>query len=110
VSRANGFMIPLPAHVVEATSATVGSQVVTAAVIDLNMCYEAQMQPWHRMKYDYVAMEARVPGTEHKLCEQRIRKVVISIAESGAPSTVVLHAADGAQKLSVSQAGAIVTF
>lgn len=40
----------VPAHVIEATSATDGSRVVTAAVINLKMCYEAQMQPWAKMK------------------------------------------------------------
>lgn len=99
-----------PSHVIEATSATDGTRVVTAAVIDLKMCYEAQMQPWTKMKYSYAAMEARIPGTEHKICGQGIRKVVISIAESGAPTSVGLHTADGDQKLSVSKSGAIVSY
>lgn len=99
-----------PAQVVEATSVTDGTRVVTAAVINVKMCYQAQMQPWRRMKFYYAAMVARVPGTEHKLCGQAIRKAVISIAESGSPSTVALHTPDGDQKLPVSKAGAIVTF
>jgi hypothetical protein len=100
----------IPSHAIEATSVTDGTHVVTAAVVNLRMCYEAQMQPWRRMKFDYVALEARVPGTEHKLCGQAIRKAVISITESGSPSAVALHTADGDQKLNVSKAGAIVTF
>jgi|HubBroStandDraft_5_1064220.scaffolds.fasta_scaffold50246_2 hypothetical protein len=99
-----------PAHVIKAVSVTDGGRVFTAAVIDLQMCYEGRMQAWTRMPFSYEAVIARVPGTEHKLCGLAIRQVVISISEPGDRKTVGLHTADGNQTLPVSRAGVVVTF
>jgi len=93
----------------EITAATDGHQVTTAAVIELKMCYEAQLQP-NRTKFSYNVVVARVPGTEQKVCGLSIRKAVVSISEAGSPNSVTVKTSDGSSQYPVSTAGAIVTF
>lgn len=91
------------------TSSTDGHQVTTAAIVDLKMCYEAQLQPL-RMKFAYQVVAARIPGTEGKVCGLSIRKATVSISEAGSPKTVTVKTASGTTSSSVSTAGAVVTF